>query len=193
MKHILIIILSFFTCLFPANAQRQKKALEFEFAFGRIYATDKLFFSKNNPGNSPYVELRYNFKQVPVDIGIQWSGQIFSRDYRPKDQLGFPSHNITLTTDYNFRKYKNFTFFAGIGTGIGFIQNGESLKRPHPDQSLYTDGAEDRTFCIMPRIGLEFWDRIRLTLSYKLEDKANRHFGIHLGFVIGGGNKKIGM
>lgn len=188
-KRISILLLTI-AFLSQANAQTQKRAIEFELAAGGIIASDKMFFQKNNIGLSPSLELRYNFRQVPVDLGLQWSAQVFSRTFRPYDHLGFLSQNITLTSDYNFRKCKHISFFAGLGAGIALIQNGKSLKRPDPESATYIDGAEGNSFCIMPRIGMEFWDRIRLTLSYKYEDKANRHLGLYLGFVIGGGNKK---
>jgi len=41
-----------------------------------------------------------------------------------------------------------------------------------------------------PRVGAEFFNRIRLTMDYKLLPKEYTFLGVSLGFVFGGGPKK---
>lgn len=38
-----------------------------------------LIFEHSIPGACPYAEIKYVFKKVPVDLGVNLSGQIFSR------------------------------------------------------------------------------------------------------------------
>lgn len=41
----------------------------------------------------------------------------------------------------------------------------------------------------MPRIGVELLHHLRVTLDYKFQEKANRHIGLTLGVVFGGGRR----
>ena len=43
--------------------------------------------------------------------------------------------------------------------------------------------------CLMPRVGMEFFNRMRLTAAYMVGPNTQNTFNLSLGIVIGGGRK----
>lgn len=58
-----------------------------------------------------------------------------------------------------------------------------------PNWGGFSTGNKTASFCFMPRVGVELFHHLRITLDYKLQEKANRHVGISLGVVFGGGRR----
>lgn len=59
----------------------------------------------------------------------------------------------------------------------------------NPNWAGFSTGDKKGSFCFMPRVGVELFHRLRFTFDYKLQEKANRHFDLTVGFVFGGGRK----
>lgn len=189
MKKLLLICLLFFATASWAQ-QREVRAFEVELGAGTTFGANRLRgvgFGKCGWGETAFVEARYNFKRLPIDLGFQLRGTIFGR----KDYLGgwlnFSSVNYMLTSDYNFRRNTNCTLFAGVGVGMVSIDG--SAQTEIIDLGGYTDNGPSGSACVMPRVGVELFHRLRLTFSYLMEERAHRQFHLTVGVAIGGGKK----
>lgn len=98
------------------------------------------------------------------------------------------SANVLLISDYNFRPSEAVSMFVGAGAGLAFFDENSTLTRI--GYGAYSSDGRSTSFCFMPRVGAEFFNRLRLTLFYQFEDKANECFGLQMGLSIGGGKKK---
>ena len=65
-----------------ASAQKVRKvrAIEVEIGGGIVTPTDKLKFDENKLGWNAQVELRYNFKHLPLDLGLHVDGALLGRE-----------------------------------------------------------------------------------------------------------------
>ena len=67
--------------------------------------------------------------------------------------------------------------FVGVGLGVAWSEvNADNS--PH--------GAH---FAFMPRVGVEVARHIRVTVAYKVFEKANNHLAISVGYAFGGGKR----
>lgn len=87
-----------------------------------------------------------------------------------------------FTADYNFRQGGKVNPFVGMGVGLGLHNAVEDV----------TDDPNDRTATVMiaPRVGVELWRHLRLTLTANLSCKYYNNLSLTIGYVIGGGKKK---
>ena len=184
-------------CCIQGNAQtsqstvadRKVGRIEGEIGGGFSFGADKLNFDKNKLGATFYAEARYNMQRVPLDIGVQAGGTIFHRESVNAGQLKFRTWNVMAESDYNFRRCKKISLFAGIGLGYASLDNSAPITFDDSQSNWggFSTGTRTGSLCFMPRIGVELFHHLRVTLDYKLQEKANRHFGLSLGVVFGGG------
>ncbi len=162
-------------------AQRTVRALELELSVGLATAAkDMPVYGKSRQGVDAAIELRYNFAAAPVDLGLNVS---LCSMYRGTSMANvtysykFISENLLVTTDYNFFQGRMVSPFVGFGMGVAWSEvNADNT--PH--------GAH---FAFMPRVGVELSRHIRVTVAYKIFEKANNHLAISLGYAFGGGRK----
>ena len=182
----------------PGNARTDQSSinqriryLEGEVGVGISFGADKLNFDRSELGAVLYTEARYNIQRIPLDVGVQVGGTIFHRESFNAGRLDFKTENILVVTDYNFRRYNKISFFTGIGLGYATLDNSLpiSFDDSKPNWGGFLTGYKKGSFCFMPRIGVELFHHLRMTFDYKLQEKANRHFGFSLGVVFGGGRK----
>ena len=181
-----------------ASAQKVRKvrAIEVEIGGGIVTPTDKLKFDKNKLGWNAQVELRYNFKHLPLDLGLHVDGALLSREGKTIQDAGigsvediksvnFASMTGLAVVDFNLRRAKNFSIFVGCGVGYGMLIN--------DFEKISEIGDIDKLgcFCVMPRVGVELFHHLRATLYYKNLKTEQSHFGVNLGIVFGGGKKKV--
>lgn len=199
MKKLIFAFALLVLCSLPGNAQtghpeaadREVGRLEGEIGGGFSFGADKLNFDKNKLGATFYAEGRYNMRRVPLDVGVQAGGTIFHRESVNAGQLKFRTWNVMAVTDYNFRRYKNISLFAGVGLGYASLDHSAPITFDDSQSNWggFSTGTRTGSFCFMPRIGVELFHHLRVTLDYKLQEKANRHFGLSLGVVFGGGRR----
>ena len=78
----------------------------------------------------------------------------------------------SLELRYNFRRGEKVSYFVGAGVGATFYN------------------ADTTKLCFMPRVGMEFFNRLRLTMAYMAGPNAKNTLNLTLGVAIGGGRKK---
>lgn len=177
-------------CFLQGKAQDYKVGrIEGEVGAGFTFGADKLNFDKNRIGATFYAEGRYNLRQFPIDVGIQVAGSIFYRESNHAGDLKFKTWNVLAVSDYNVVLGRKVSFFAGIGLGYASLGNSAPITFDDSQTNWagFSTGDKTGSFCFMPRVGIELFHHLRLTFDYRLQEKANRHFGISLGVVFGGG------
>ena len=183
-----------------AKTPRQIRAFEFELAGGIVSPTEKLSFDKNNLGWTAQGELRYNFKRLPLDLGVHVDGALFNREGQrlttTEDLKGIATAKFTSITglgvvDVNLLRTKGFSIFFGCGVGYGMLLS--DIRAIQDVQDIDQKGS----FCVMPRAGIELFRHLRATFYYKhfevggVKDLSQDHYGVSLGVVFGGGKKKV--
>ena len=165
---------------------------EVELDVAVISPTQKLNFDKNKVGTNIGVELRYNFRENPFDVGLHLDGNSFAREPKDsKDLFRFSSLNVMGVFDFNINRKGFISPFVGIGLGGAMIDNMQPMKIGDITDKDRIKGA---AFCVMPRVGVEIMHRFRLTFYYKhiQSEKLNQnnsHFGLGLGIALGGGRR----
>lgn len=178
--------------------QREVGRFEFEIGGGIALGSGKLSdlnlkWDKNNPGYSLHGELRYNFARLPLDIGARFSSSFFNRDLGDIFQnADFKAINLMGFVDYNLFRRSKFSLFLGAGFGYAGLDTSHlaTLDDQRPGLKEFIKDNSEGAFCMMPRVGVELFHRLRLTLGYLYQgNAATNHFDISLGFVFGGGER----
>ncbi len=189
----LLVLLSITLCCNAAFAQKKNdtnvRAFEFEVGVGfAVGSKDGLVGMV--PGPHFLIEARTNLKDTPWDLGFQLAyGGIYRKDgYH--DYVTTNRFSMVAFTDYNFRYWDKVCPFAGIGLGR------TTIRAEFPDS---VSGGTERpvlsstypAVILNPRIGVEFFNHLRLTAEYKCTfDRRSSYFALNLGFAFGGGRKK---
>lgn len=129
-------------------------------------------------------EGRYNFRSLPLDVGFQFYLGAFARDW----DGGRLSHNqhfktFSLAADWNFGRTNRVVPFVGCTAGIAAVK----IDRSDMQAERTT---HDCSFCVMPRVGVEFFHRIRLTAGYRLMKRDYSSCEVAVGIVLGGGVRR---
>lgn len=178
-------------CLWGQDADKSGRFghIEGELEIGIPFGLSKLCFDKTGTGGSLAAELRFAFERIPVNVGVFVGMTNFYRnsDYYPGD-IEFRSYNYMLVGDYKFKQYKYISFFAGAGLGVASLDTASPIGIDHTASPYHsvTVGNSKSAFCFMPRVGVQFFRRVRITADLKLQEKANNNFNISIGYIIGG-------
>lgn len=175
--------------LLTAGASAQTRAVrpfEFELHFGADYPLNRLPDTDKSGGPSFGLELRYNIKNSPLDVALllDFTEVYYNQSNGNEEKL--EQCNLTTTiglgADYNFRQGCNVNPFVGCGIGFGM----------HDALSDFIDGTNDNrnTMTFAPRVGVELWRHLRVTLSTSLSCKYYSSIGLTVGLVLGGGKKQ---
>ena len=165
------------------------RALELEIGVGMITPSNKIDFDKNRVGYNLLAEARYNFKKLPLDVGLRVDGDAFNREVKlDKNLFKFRSLNALLVFDLNINRKGIFSPFIGVGIGGGITSNQAMAIKDVTNQPI-KQTVKGAAFCCTPRVGVELFHRARVTLYYKYQKLTNSHYGLSAGFVIGGGRK----
>lgn len=193
------------------SAEAQVRKWEAEIGVGGITPTSKLNFDKNTLGWNVQAEVRRNFRTLPIDLGLRVDGNVFSRKYEKLEDLTktqFSSINALAVADLNLFRKSKVQLFVGCGLGYGWLSVEPIILKDVKEDfesiagaiDTYKEAKETSVFTFMPRVGVELFHHVRATLYYKVHAnskeemkemvKGQGHFGLSLGFVIGGGLKK---
>ncbi len=175
-------------CFISAEAQNGSsqpvKDVEGEVSLG-FNAAGQNIADKNIVGLNLGLEMRANFER-PFDLGVRFD-QSFNYADAGICEVRTRSTTLQLVGDWNFRRGSNVAPF--IGLGIGYL--GGSIDCDYPLESTVSDDTFNnvRTFVVTPRVGIEFFNRMRLTASYAISHSDYCNFRLSLGICIGGGRK----
>ena len=165
------------------------RLLELEIGAAMVTPSAKLDFDKNKVGYNVEAELRCNFKSRPFDIGLRIDGDTFNRQLKVnKDLFKFRSLSAVVVFDVNINRKGVFSPFIGVGVGGGLTSN-EAMRFKDVVNKPIKETVNSAAFTIMPRVGVEIFHRARVSLYYKYIKETNSHFGLSVGYVIGGGRK----
>lgn len=179
---LLILLLSIFARV-DASAQHYLKkrtvgAVEGQIGIGLATAANSIAaFGDSRQGVDVDVEVRYNFAALPFDLGLNFSICAINRGEQNATvakYFQFGSRSLMATTHYNFLQTHNVSPFVGIGAGVAWCD----LSKTGSKGSVHPIFA--------PQVGVEIFDRLRVSISYKLYEKANNHLVVGVGFVVGG-------
>jgi hypothetical protein len=135
--------------------------------------------SVQDKGFSLGTEIRYNYLEKRLSSGFQFSFTGWNRRTPDSDyELHQNPFMFLAVTDYNFLELnpKKIMPFAGIGLGYSLVRSWSYIE-PDTDFKFH--------FACSPRVGIEFFKRIRLTAEYQYIGNKNNFFNVNLGFVIG--------
>lgn len=72
--------------------------------------------------------------------------------------------------------------FAGLGVGLSFFDWDHYIQRIGP--GTYSSGeGECSHLCAMPRIGINFYNHLNVSLGYIFEDPANSNLNLRVAYV----------
>ena len=128
-------------------------------------------------------EYRYNLRRTPLDVGLHFFGSFYWREPRASCTARFyNSFRMMGVVDYNMAVARRVECFFGAGLGVVFV--GPKADMPVGDAAEWSS-----RFGAMPRIGVECWSHLRLTLGYVWTERANNHLMMTVGVVFGGGRR----
>ena len=194
MKRRIAILFAALVCCATSFAQKvEVRRLEGEIGVGLVNGVNSFALDACNVGPKLYGELRYNFRFLPIDVGLQVSGSYFHREIESQaERQKSKSYNVMAVADYNLFRGRKFSVFAGVGVGLGVLDMSYpiNIKTPDAHWAGYSTGDGKNKPCFSPRVGVELFNHLRLTVHYMAEEKANNHFGFSIGAVLGGGRKR---
>lgn len=174
------------TC-WAQNYQEVKK-FEFEPFVGVTYGF-------KNPGTrvagpAMGLEARWNLRSIPLDIGAQmylgsacgtYKEQIYI-DRIDEFDLSCRTFSIGAFSDYNFNRGGTVSPFVGAGLSCNLYDM---------ITGSYNDYEGDNTsgIGITPRVGVELFQHLRITLSARIGRSLYSHAALTIGYAFGGGAK----
>lgn len=180
MKAKLLITLLVFTMSAGVKLKAQTiqpvKRLEIEAKVGATFPVDKFVGSKKL-GPQFGLEGRWNFDK-PFDVGLEVYMGSAIRDYEGHTLSNRIFSFLSVYGDYNFNRGSKVAPFVGVGIGdvkCDVIQGSE--------------GREGMSLMVVPRVGVELWNHLRLTADLRLARKGYNTVGISIGYTFGGGRK----
>lgn len=127
-------------------------------------------------------EVRLNLLEKRISTGLQFTFTGWNRTSPEGSYVNHQNPFIFLVVgDYNFLNvHRRIIPFAGIALGY-------SIDRSWPYSIDYEGDYYTLTshFACSPRVGIEFFKRIRLTAEYQYIGNKNNFFNVKLGFVVG--------
>lgn len=149
----------------------------------------KVTYQKVNPGFGLYVEGRLNLPNTGFDVGFHASTSSIARteDSYSYDTKLYPL--LLFVSDYNFMISGKVTPFAGIGIGACDCWY-DYLETDGFRESPYVSSVDSFHFAVSPRIGVELFKHLRLSVDYTYTgNRLSNFMRFNLGVVFGGGGR----
>ncbi len=187
MKNIIIYLSIIFSFSLAASAQKVGK-IEYELGFGEAFPV-QIEDYPSFCGRHFFGEVRYNFNSK-YDFGLNLSDTRFIQD----DVSDKTIHQILglsakLFFDYNWRHAKDYNIFVGFAAGWSSYHSDTNYYGPSGENG--SKSIEGSIPCVAPRIGVELFDRLRLSYSLNVPYDGYEyiHSAITIGLVFGGKSK----
>lgn len=172
-----------------ASAQRQVRSFEFEPSLGLcmpLYGGGQNYHGKE--GLSFGLESRYNFESAPVSVGCELNivAAVRSRNSSAGNSTASSCRtaSLSVTSDYYFNRGGKVSPFVGAGVGLAMRESVIS------DSGYDYAGMRGYPFggVFTPRIGVELWNHLRVTVDARLTHRDYNVIGFRIGYAFGGGN-----
>ena len=136
-------------------------------------------------GYSLGIEARYNFEKLPLDVGLRFafSKTGYNEEWKSDGDIssGYESYDywseeyynsfvLAAVGDWKFNLGKRITPFVGVGFGMAFNE--------------FSSSIETKPF-IMPRVGFNVKDFLRVSLSANFSDMAHNNMALTVGYLFG--------
>lgn len=185
MKRIVLLIMVALNGVLLSAQIRTISPVEFEINLGAGIATDKLDYVWHSMMQAYGVEVRYNFPDARFDFGGGIRGGAMTRSSEDLFYKTFIPVQFYGVVDYNYAVSDRLTLFAGLAAGVAYQYVQPSAICDMAWAANTYNGKKWSPY-ISPRVGMECWDRLRVTMAYHWMDQGSRYTGIHLGYVFGG-------
>jgi opacity protein-like surface antigen len=184
MKRSLIILLNIIV-LSVYGRDLPVKTFEFEPFLGATYGLSSQA-GHRDIGQASGMEGRWNIRKYPFDTGIQLYLGSAETYYKRVEYISCRTLSFTVIGDYNWKLGSSFSPFAGLGLGLNYYDMiGSELYQHYNDTDTDVLGLG-----LVPRVGIEFFRHIRITLTGHLGKKTHNTVGLALGYAFGGGKRK---
>ena len=184
----IVLLLSLFLTFFQFMSAQKVGRFEFELGVGGVYPISATWTPAFN-GINHYGEIRYNFNNK-FDIGLNLLCSSYYRNHTHENTIErLVDLSATVYCDYNWRKEDNYNGFVGIGSGIiTAISDTDYYGGPGGQGAIGNGG---RTICFSPRVGVELFDRVRLSYSPMIPYGGDEYIfsTISIGLAFGGKKK----
>ena len=162
------------------------RLFEFEIGTG-VHFGPRWGDMKARPGANLIFELRLN-RPEPWDFALQFKGTNMihtpaGEGPRIKSTIMAPS----LFVDYNIRPSRRTRFFAGVGFGGSFADNGAVVMTGPGTGIMFSQN--ENAFAVTPRAGVSLFNFLRITAEYSITDRDYSRFGLNVGLTLGGSYK----
>ena len=160
-----------------ASAQESQpvKRFEFEAKPGGTCPIDR-FVGLEQSGTQLGLESRWNM-DTPFDVALELYMGSAVRHYNHHD-ISTRIFSLSVYGDYNFRRGSKVAPFVGAGIGSANCENIQG-----------SEGREGGSLLLVPRVGVELWNHLRLTADLRLARKGFNTIGLSIGYAFGGGRK----
>lgn len=130
-----------------------------------------------------YFEMRFNLRKVPVDIGWRLDYSMYEKYYGVVNGVYYEDYHFSpfsflAVTNYSFGRGRRVNPYAGFGIGV----YGNFSLRSCDDCYEMTSNDSKTPFAFVPQIGVKFFDRINLSVSYTFTDRNWQHASLRLGY-----------
>lgn len=176
MKRLITILLNLLLPFILCHAQERVGVIEGEVALGLVGGAGHDSFATSQSGEAT-AEIRFNLPRCPLSLGLQLGVVKYSRE----EQKKYRHEHTTIYTDYNYRPHRAFNLFVGIGLGYGETVRSASNSSPNSPTNEFR-----QHFTFAPRLGVELFNTLRLSLESKILTREYTYWGLSLGLVIGG-------
>ena len=172
------IVLFFLVCLFFSNSNyisaQGKYGFEFELGAQGVLGS-KTGYQKVSPGIGFFVEGRINLPESEFDIGLQVSVSTLYRETSPHIYATSLNPLLLFVSDYSFKSTRFLSPFVGLGVGAADCRYDYLEEDSFTGSPIITSFSSYR-FAIVPRIGVELFKHVRVTLDYRLTGSSLSNF-----------------
>ncbi|MBQ9637877.1 MAG: outer membrane beta-barrel protein [Prevotella sp.] len=176
-KYILLVLAAMLLATTGAWAQDdvQVRRFEFDTKVGATFPLDDVV-GRRLLGPQLGLEARWNM-DTPFDVGLElyMGSAVRHADHHSLSNRIF---SLTVFGDYNFRRGQRLSPFVGLGLGTA---NCEIIQGDM--------GTEGSSTMLVPRVGIELWRHLRLTLDTRIARRGYNTVGLSVGYTFGGGKK----
>ncbi len=146
------------------SQEKKEKKFSFEVGLNQSFAAKKMYSIENDYGRLFYLEGRRKITN-PFSVALQIDMSQFDR------HTTYITLGVIPALYYDFMPDSRVKPFAGIGAGVAF----SNLK------AVFNEGYETN-FCLMPSLGVRFFNHFTLAANYQLINKNYSHMNLRLGF-----------